>query len=146
MEQGFLRYEEDGKLLEDATKFRSAVGALMYIAVCARPEIMTSAAILGRKFSAPSETDYIAEKCVIRYLIGTRDWRLNLGGENSGLIAYSDSDWAGDTRTRKSTTGFVVFYSGGALSWASRRQDCVTLSTLEAEYVALTETCQEVIW
>lgn len=61
-------------------------------------------------------------------------------------MAFSDSDWAGDTGTRKSTTGFVLFYSGGAVSWASRRQDCVTLSTLEAEYVALTETCQEVVW
>ena len=107
---------------------------------------MNSAAILGRKFSAPSESDWTAAKRVIRYLKGTRDWKLNLGGNSEELVAFSDSDWAGDTGTRKSTTGFVLFYSGGAVSWASRRQDCVTLSTLEAEYVALTETCQEVVW
>ncbi|XP_062704203.1 uncharacterized protein LOC134286584 [Aedes albopictus] len=118
----------------------------MYIAVCARPAIMNSAAILGRKFSAPSESDWTAAKRVIRYLKGTRDWKLNLGGNSEELVAFSDSDWAGDTGTRKSTTSFVLFYSGGAVSWASRRQDCVTLSTLEAEYVALTETCQEVVW
>lgn len=146
MDKGFLCDEVGSKPLEDVTKFRSAVGALMYIAVCTRPDIMTSAAILGRKFSSPTESDWTAAKRVVRYLKGTRDWRLNLGGEDSGLVAFSDSDWAGDTETRKSTTGYVVFYSGGALSWASRRQDCVTLSTLEAEYVALTETCQEVIW
>ncbi|XP_062539213.1 uncharacterized protein LOC134207527 [Armigeres subalbatus] len=118
----------------------------MYIAVCARPDIMNSAAILGRKFSAPSGSDWTAVKRVIRYLKGTRDWRLNLGGDSGGLVVYSDSDFAGYAGTRKSTTGYVLFYFGGAVSWASRRQDCVTLSTLEAEYVALTETCQVVVW
>lgn len=84
---------------------------------------------------------------MLRYLKGTRDWRLQLGGEKAEeLVAFSDSDWAGDKSTRKSTTGYVVFYGGGAVCWVSRRQSCVTLSTMEAEYVALAETCQEVVW
>lgn len=147
MDQGYLKNEIESKPMEDCTKYRSVVGALLYVAVCARPDIMNSAAILGRKFSSPSENDWTAAKRVVRYLKGTRDWKLQLGSNAiQELVAFSDADWAGDTRTRKSTTGFVVYYAGGAVSWASRRQDSVTLSTMEAEYVALAETCQEVIW
>ncbi|XP_062538635.1 uncharacterized protein LOC134206904 [Armigeres subalbatus] len=115
MDKGFLCDEMNSEPMEDITKYRSAVGAIMYIAVCARPDIMNSAAILGRKFSAPSESDWTAAKRVIRYLKGTRDWRLNLGGDSGGLVAYSDSDFAGDVGTRKSTTGYVLFYFGGAV-------------------------------
>lgn len=115
--------------------------------MCARPDIATSVGILGRKFSAPTEADWTAAKRVVRYLKGTKDWKLELGNKKSeALVAFSDSDWAGDKSTRKSTTGYVVFYAGGAVCWVSRRQNCVTLSTMEAEYVALAETCQEVVW
>lgn len=83
----------------------------------------------------------------MRYLKNTKTWKLKLGGgSNDELVAFSDSDWAGDKSTHKSTTGTVVYYGGGVVSWSSRRQECVTLSTMEAEYVALAETCQEVIW
>lgn len=61
-------------------------------------------------------------------------------------MAFSDSDWAGGKGTRRSTTDYVVFYGGGAVCWVSRRQSCVTLSTMEAEDVALAEACQEVVW
>ncbi|XP_058456591.1 uncharacterized protein LOC131433988 [Malaya genurostris] len=147
MDQGYLRNEVDSKPFEDGTNYRSVVGALLYVAVCARTDIATSVGILGRKLSAPTNADWIAAKRVVRYLKGTKDWRLKLGDkETDELVAYSDSDWAGDIGTRKSTTGYVVFYCGGAICWASCRQNCVTLSTMEAEYVALAETCQEVVW
>lgn len=146
MDPGYLKNNMESKPLEDSTKFRAVVGALLYVAVCARPDIAASTAILGRKFSAPTETDWTAAKRVIRYLKGTKNWSLRLGGEKQELKAFSDSDWAGDQSTRKSTTGFVIYYAGGAVSWVSRRQACVTLSTMEAEYVALAETCQEVLW
>lgn len=147
MDQGYIKDETESKSFEDGTMYRSVVGALMYIAVCARPDIMTSAAILGRKFSSPTEADWTAAKRVVRYLKSTRTWKLRLGGaSNDELVAFSDSDWAGDKGTRRSTTGIVVYYGGGVVSWSSRRQECVTLSTMEAEYVALAETCQEVIW
>ncbi|XP_055632964.1 uncharacterized protein LOC129773391 [Toxorhynchites rutilus septentrionalis] len=147
MDPGYLKDEVSSKPFEDGTKYRSVVGALLYIAVCARPDIATSVGILGRKFSAPTEADWTAAKRVVRYLKGTKKWKLQLGGKNAkALVAFSDSDWAGDKSTRKSTTGYVVYYAGGAVCWVSRRQSCVTLSTMEAEYVALAETCQEVIW
>ncbi|XP_058449106.1 uncharacterized protein LOC131429072 [Malaya genurostris] len=147
MDRGYMKNESKSEAMKDITMYRSLVGALMYIAVCARPDIAVSVAILGREFSTPCVKDWIAAKRVLRHLKGTADWKLRLGGLNKGdLEAFSDSDWAGDPTTRKSTTGFVVFFAGGAVSWASRRQSCVSLSSMEAEYVALGETCQEVIW
>ncbi|XP_053699076.1 uncharacterized protein LOC128746050 [Sabethes cyaneus] len=137
MDQGFLKDCTKSEVMKDGTKYRSIVGALMYIAVCARPDIAASASILGRRFSAPTEIDWTAAKRVVRYLKGTIDWELKLGGiMNEELLAYSDADWAGDPQTRKSMTGFVVFFAGGVVSWASRRQDCVSLSSMEAEFVA----------
>ena len=61
-------------------------------------------------------------------------------------VCYTDSDWAGDRDKRRSTGGFVVVLCGGAVSWKTRKQDIVALSTTEAEYIALTEASKEVIW
>ena len=61
-------------------------------------------------------------------------------------IGYSDADWAGDISDRKSTSGYIFMLSGGAISWSSRKQKCVALSTAEAEYVALSSAVQECIW
>jgi len=62
------------------------------------------------------------------------------------LVGFSDADWAGDCDSRKSTSGFVFMYAGGPVSWGSKRQTCVALSTSEAEYVALSVTVQEGLW
>ena len=62
------------------------------------------------------------------------------------LSAYSDADWAGDLNDHKSSSGYISMLSGGAVSWKSRKQTCVALSTAEAEYVALANAAQEVIW
>lgn len=63
-----------------------------------------------------------------------------------GLVAYSDADWAGDASNRKSTTGGVFYFNGGVINWISRKQQSVSLSTIEAEYFALSEVCQEIVW
>ncbi|XP_062558190.1 uncharacterized protein LOC134223071 [Armigeres subalbatus] len=147
MDVGYLKVEDSSKLMDDVTKYRSLVGALLYLGVVARPDIVASTAILGRKFCSPTEADWSAAKRLLRYLKGTRCYAVQLGGDTKqGLIGYSDSYWAGDIGTRRSTSEFVFLYAGGVISWASRRQSSVTLSTMEAEYVALTEACQEAIW
>ena len=66
--------------------------------------------------------------------------------QDNELQAYCDSDFAGDVHTRKSTTGFVVFYCGGPISWCSRKQDIVTQSSTEAEYVAAAECCKQLLY
>ncbi|KAL1516533.1 hypothetical protein ABEB36_000440 [Hypothenemus hampei] len=65
---------------------------------------------------------------------------------NSGLSGYSDADFAGDIDSRKSTTGYVFKLNGGAITWQSRKQGCVALSTTEAEYVAASEATKEAVW
>jgi hypothetical protein len=62
------------------------------------------------------------------------------------LMAFSDSDWAGDLDKRKSTSGFIFFINGGAVSWKSRTQKCVAQSSAEAEYIASSETAKEAVW
>lgn len=66
------------------------------------------------------------------------------GGWN--LVGYSDADWAGDPASRRSTTGFVFFLGCGPIAWVSRRQSCVSLSSMEAEYISLSDACQELTW
>ncbi|XP_058456542.1 uncharacterized protein LOC131433938 [Malaya genurostris] len=128
------------------TQYRSLVGALLYIAVCARPDIAASVSILGRSVCAPTNADWVAAKRVVRYLKGTKDWQLRYGDPDGKLVGYSDADWAGDLKTRKSTNGTVFMYAGGAVSWISRLQNFVTLSSMESEYVALSEASQEAVW
>ena len=65
---------------------------------------------------------------------------------NTGLVGYSDTDWAGDINSRKSTSGYVFMLGGAPITWRSNRQSCVALSTAEAEYIALAGAAQEAVW
>lgn len=118
--------------------------AILHIATSGRLKIAVCVSILGRKIIAPTEANWTAVKSVVRYLLATKDFNLHYG-QPSDLLVYSDADFAGDISTRKSTNGFMFLYGGGAISWASRLQNSVTLSYMEAEYVALSEAFQEVL-
>jgi hypothetical protein len=72
--------------------------------------------------------------------------KLCFGGSKAKLIAYSDSDLAGDIDGRKSTSDYLVTHSGGAVAWQSRLQKCVALNTTEAKYIAVTEASKELLW
>ena len=88
-----------------------------------------------------------AVKRILRYLKGTADLGLRfVKSENGGLVGYSDADWAGDVDNRHSTTGVLFLMSGGPVSWLSKKQQIVALSTSEAEYVALSMATQEAVW
>ena len=82
------------------------------------------------------------------YLKGTKDLCLvySVSNANNPMIGYSDANWAGDRDTRRSTSGYAFIVSGGLVSWNSKKQKIVALSTAEAEYVALSEACKETIW
>jgi len=82
----------------------------------------------------------------MRYLSATKDMCICYGSVSSGVMGYTDSDFAGDLDKRRSTSGYVFTLHGGAISWRSRLQNCVTQSTTEAEYVAAAEACKEAIW
>jgi len=129
--------------------YRSAVGSLMYAMVGTRPDIAAAVGALSRFMQNPGHAHWIAVKRVLRYLKGTLDWALHLGGDPAGgvrLHGYCDSDWAGDVDDRRSTTGFYFSLGSGSITWSSKRQATVALSSTEAEYVAASTAARELIW
>lgn len=137
--------------------YRSVVGSLMYLAQCTRPDLAYAVGILSQHLDWPGYQHWNAATHVLRYLSGT----INLGIRYSGAgqvenvrgiksqhcpQALCDADWAGDKDTRRSTTGYLFILAGGAVSWRSKLQPTVALSSTEAEYRAITEAGQELIW
>ena len=95
----------------------------------------------------PTELHLTAAKRVLRYLKQTRDLSLTyVKNTPEAIIGYSDADWAGDVKDRRSTSGNVFLLGGAAITWASKKQNSVALSTVEAEYMALSVATQEAIW
>jgi len=128
-----------------ATKYQEAVGALLYLATCTRPDISFTVGKLSRHVSAPTQAHWAAGKAVMRYLKGTRTWCLTYGSEGP-LVGYSDADYAGDIDTRRSTTGQAFLWGGAAISWGSKIQATVAASTTETEYVAAVMAAKEALW
>uniref|UniRef100_A0A2N9G6Q3 CCHC-type domain-containing protein n=1 Tax=Fagus sylvatica TaxID=28930 RepID=A0A2N9G6Q3_FAGSY len=102
--------------------------------------------VVSRYMSNPGKQHWEAVKWILRYLKGTLGTSLCFTGADMKLTGYVDSDLAGDVDTRKSTTGYVYTLGGTAVSWVSRLQKIVALSTTEAEYVAVTEAGKEMVW
>lgn len=126
--------------------YASAIGSLMYAAVCTRPDISHAVGVVSRFASNPGRQHWEAVKWIFRYLRRTTDLPLCFGRSKLIVQGFVDSDFAGDQDTRRSTTGYVFMVGSTAVSWVSRLQKIVTLSTTEAEYVAVTEAAKEMIW
>ncbi|KAM7516588.1 hypothetical protein LguiA_006171 [Lonicera macranthoides] len=126
--------------------YASAVGSLMYAMVCTKPDITHAVGVVSRFLSNPGRDHWNAVKWIMRYLRGTSTLRLSFGNGEPVLVGYTDADLGGDVDTRKSTSGYLITFAGGAVSWQSRLQKCVALSTTEAEFIAATEACKELLW
>jgi hypothetical protein len=137
---------DTGEPAQPGTPYRQLVGALLYL-FATRPDICAAVVKLSTKLDNPTEADWKAAKRVLRYLAGTQDkgivYPRNIA--ELKLWARSDSDWAGCKKTRRSTSGYAVFL-GGAVSWKSKMQPIVALSSCEAEYIALVECIKEILW
>ena len=128
----------------DTTLYQSIVGSLLYAAITTRPDIAQAVGVVS-KFCA--NQNITAAKRILRYLKGTVYLGLSYKKcADEKLIGYSDADWAGDMDDRHSTSGNVFLLAKGAVSWLSKKQATVALSTTEAEYVALSTATQEAIW
>jgi hypothetical protein len=131
---------------EAAYPYREAIGCLTYLATCTRPDIAFAVSRLARSTVSPTKQDVVGVKRVLRYIKGTLENGITLGGGDLTPTAFADADFASDTETRRSVSGCIVMFGGGPVMWSSRRQGCVTLSTVEAEYVALCNVTQETMW
>ncbi|XP_040971847.1 secreted RxLR effector protein 161-like [Gossypium hirsutum] len=120
--------------------YASAVGSLMYVQVCTRPDIAYNVGMLGRYLSNPSIDHCIAAKRVMRYLQRTKDYMLTYKRSDLlEVVGYSDSNFAGCQDSRKSTSGYIYLLAGGAISWKSVKQTLVASSTMASEFVACYE-------
>nr|GFB71538.1 retrovirus-related Pol polyprotein from transposon TNT 1-94 [Tanacetum cinerariifolium] len=133
--------------LIDQTKYQSMVGALMYL-IASRPDIVHATCYCARYQAKQTEKNLTAFKRIFRYLKDTINMGLWYPKDTSfELTAFSDLDHAVSFDSRKSTSGGIQFLSGDKLvSWSSKKQDCTSMSTAEAEYVSLSACCAQVLW
>ena len=98
--------------------------------------------------SRPGKDHWQGVKRVLRYIKGTLNYGLTFTAncDDAILYGYSDADWRGDVETRRSTSGYVFQIQSNTISWCSGRQTSVSRSTTEAEYIALSNACQELVW
>ena len=137
-----------GDMIDGSVPYREAVGSLLYLATCTRPDISYAVSVVSQSLSKPTRTHWEKVKRIFRYLKGTSGLGIMYkhGLNSDRLIAYSDADYAGDIVTRRSTSGFVCMFMGGPVSWSSQRQRSVALSTTESEYIAASEAAKEIVW
>ena len=146
MEAGYLKLEGEYDLLPDNELHRQAVGALLYVATTTRPDIAAAIGILCMRVSNPRQRDWNALKRVIRYLKQTISLKLKISADHDlDLVGYVDADWGGDISDRKSTSGFFYLLGQSPISWSSKKQVSVALSSTEAEYVSAGYASQEAI-
>lgn len=131
----------------NAIPYREAVGSILYLSQCTRPDISFAVGNVSQFNQNPGKAHWNAVKRIFRYLKGTINYKLNYSQDNSSeLCAYCDSDWGSNVSDRKSFTGYVYMFQGGPISWSCKKQRTVALSTAEAEYMALSSACQETLW
>lgn len=128
--------------------YLALVGSLLY-ATQTRPDIQFAVGLVSQFSRNPGKPHLTAAKRILGYLGGTADFRLTLGGRNNkevDIVGWTDSDWAQDPDNRRSVGGFTFDVAGGVVSWSSKKQATVALSTAEAEYMAASNATKEAVW
>lgn len=126
--------------------YQSAIGALMYLAITTRPDIIHSVSKLAQRNVNPHSEHMQAVKRILRYLRGTINTRIVYRAGEKSIEGFVDADWGGSTLDRKSYSGFIFFVGDCPVSWQSVKQSCVALSSTEAEYMAMSEAAKEAIF
>ena len=125
--------------------YRAAVGSLLYASIRTRPDIASAVRAVAKFSNNPGKKHWTAVKRIFRYLKGTTSFGISFSRGKSQLVGYCDSDWANDPESRKSVSGYVFLLAGGPVSWKSKAQNSVALSSCEAEYMAAASAAQEAI-
>ncbi|GKC82020.1 zinc finger, CCHC-type containing protein, partial [Tanacetum coccineum] len=124
-------------------EYYRVIGCLMYAMTCTRPDIAFVVGKLSRYTSNLSTQHWQAIQRVLKYLKKTMDYRLTYTGYPSVLEGYTIASWISNTEDNSSTSGWVFLLGGGAISWASKKQTCITGSIMEYEFVALAAAGKE---
>lgn len=137
---------EKTNLCEENLPYQKLIGSLMYLSVLTRPDISYATSYLSQFNNSYSYVHWNYAKRILRYLLRTKDYCLKYSKGKAELVGFVDADWASDTIDRRSYTGFCFMKSGSAISWESKKQRTVALSSCESEYMALSEACREAIY
>jgi hypothetical protein len=146
----------------DQLGYQQAIGSFIYAMLGTRPDLAFTVSTLSKYCSNPTPKHSIVALQVLRYFQKTTDIGITYGGQENPIVdkalrnstglritsltGFSDSDWAGDLDTRKSTSGYIFLLYGGAISWKSAKQNIVATSSTEAEYIASSEAAKEALW
>lgn len=125
--------------------YQKLIGSLMYLAVATRPDIMFAVSYLSQYNTCYGSEHWQAAKRVIRYLKGTKDACMRYKKSGTELVGMADADWAACTVDRRSYTGYVFKYGANLISYETKKQRVVALSTAESEYMSLTEAAKEAL-
>lgn len=127
--------------------YQEAIGGLLYLTQGTRPDIAYTVNMLSKFNHNPGRQHWEAVKRVMRYLKGTLHAKLKFSKDgDSNIISYTDSDWASDLDDRRSCTGHVLVKQGGAITWSSKRQPTIALSSTEAEYMSLSSCAKDTLF
>lgn len=127
--------------------FQQIVGSIMYLMIGTHGDIAFYTIKLAQQAANPSQEHLDKALYLLRYLLATQDYAIVFDGSgNQGLTTHTDSDWASDPIKRRSQTGFFMTLASGMVCWASRAQKTVALSSTEAEYMALSDCCRQIMW
>ncbi|XP_059075017.1 uncharacterized mitochondrial protein AtMg00810-like [Cryptomeria japonica] len=146
METGCKLVKVDDSPLVDQSKYRSMVGSLLYL-TASRLDLMQAVCLVSHYQSAPRQSHLNVVTRIFKYIQGTLDFGLWYPKHGDfTLIGYTDADWGGCIDDQHSTSGAAFFLGDRLVSWHSKKQDCVTLSTAESEYIATTACYTQMLW
>ncbi|WJX52062.1 hypothetical protein P8452_38206 [Trifolium repens] len=142
-----LKLTKDEKGINvDQSLYRSMIGSLLYL-TASRPDITYAVGVCARYQADPKVSHLTQVKRILKYVNGTSDYGIMYSHcKKSTLYGYCDADWAGSADDRKSTSGGYFFLGTNLISWFSKKQNCVALSTAEAEYIAAGSSCSQLVW
>ncbi|XP_050913651.1 uncharacterized mitochondrial protein AtMg00810 [Lathyrus oleraceus] len=130
----------------DQSLYRSMIGSLLYL-TASRPDIAFAVGVCARYQAEPKVSHINQVKRILKYVNGTSDYgMLYTHGSGSMLTGYCDAYWDGSADDRKSTSGGCFFLGNNLISWFSKKQNCVFLSTAEVEYIATGSSCSQLVW
>jgi hypothetical protein len=145
----FRKPTNDIDIIKDVP-YRELVGSLLYIMMVFRPDLSYVTNILSRFLDCPTAELWKTAVKTLHYLRSTKELGIMFGNVNhkyaNKLLEFSDSDWGSDHDTGRSTSGYVIMFNGGPISWSTKLQTTAALSTTDAEYYSLTFTLTEVLW
>lgn len=136
----------DDSILGDNYPFKDLVGSLLYLVTCTRPDLAHAVSMASRT-AKPTMQHWCRLKRILRYLKGTINYGIRFRGEEQPikLIGFSDADYANDSMTRRSTSGYVILLGGGPIAWRCQQQPIIALSTTEAEFISGCELVKDLV-